>query len=114
MYLFHLSERDVSLKDCCTLFSQRKGNERPYRRRSTWKKRVLVQEAYVFQRKNVPLVISAPKGDFALYNKRQELNVVTAVRLRCNLNQNFMDCKMVQTKCDNENISRNFSSQSVR
>jgi len=43
---------------------------------------VLVREAFVFQRKNVPLVISAPKGDFALYNKRQELSVVTAVRLR--------------------------------
>jgi hypothetical protein len=74
---------------------------------------VLVPEADVFQRKNVPLVISAPKGDFALYNKRQELNVVTAVRLRHDLkvffNQNFMDCKMLQTKSDNENISRNYS-----
>jgi len=29
-------------------------------------------------------------------------------------NQNFMDCKMLQTKSDNENISRNYSSQSVR
>jgi hypothetical protein len=46
---------------------------------------VLVREAFVFQRKNVPLVISAPKVDFALYNKRQELNVVTAVRLRHDL-----------------------------
>ena len=82
MYLFHVSERDVSLEDCCTLFSQGKGNKRPYQRRSTWRKRVLVREAFIFQRKNVPLVISAPKGDFALYNKRQELSVVTAVRLR--------------------------------
>jgi hypothetical protein len=85
MYLFHVSERDVSLEDGCTLFSQGKEKERLYQRRSKWKNLVLVQEAYVFQRKNVPLVNSAPQGDFALYNKTQELNVVTAVRLRHDL-----------------------------
>jgi hypothetical protein len=69
-------------KTVALFFLQEKGKERPYQRRSTWRKRVLLREAFVFQRKNVPLVISAPKGDFALYNKRQELNVVTAVRLR--------------------------------
>jgi len=46
---------------------------------------VLVREAFVFQRKNVPLIISAPKGGFALHNKRLELNVVTVVRLRQDL-----------------------------
>jgi len=90
IYLFRVSKRDVSLEACCTLFSQGKGKERPYHRRSTWKKRVLVQVAYVFQRKNVLLVNSATQRDFALYNKRQDLNVVTAVRFRHDLKVFFL------------------------
>jgi hypothetical protein len=56
--------------------------EQPFQRRSAWRKLVFVREAYVFQRKNVPLVISTQKGDSVPYNKRQELSVVTAVRFR--------------------------------
>lgn len=118
MYLFHVSERDVSLEDCRTFFFTGEGEGAALPATINVEEACALAGGICLPEKECPTGHLSPKR--GLCPLQQEAGVECChgrtfeTRYESSFNQNFVDCKMLKTKSDNGNISRNWPSQSIK